>query len=76
MSRVTSKGQITIPQNIREKFGFVPGAEVEVIVQDGRVVVVKSRHENPFMKWLGRGKRRNKRRVDTMIDQIRGRTDE
>lgn len=26
--RVTSKGQVTIPQSIREQFGIQPGAEV------------------------------------------------
>ena len=27
--RITSKGQVTIPQEIREKAGFLPGTEVE-----------------------------------------------
>jgi AbrB family looped-hinge helix DNA binding protein len=28
-SRVTTKGQVTIPQEIRERFGFLPHTEVE-----------------------------------------------
>lgn len=76
MSRVTSKGQITIPQEVREKFGFVPGTDVEVIAQAGRAVIVKSRHVNPFRIWLGRARKRSRKNVDTMIDQLRGRTDE
>ena len=27
--RVTSKGQVTIPQRVRERLGIIPGSEVE-----------------------------------------------
>ncbi|MDQ3677589.1 MAG: AbrB/MazE/SpoVT family DNA-binding domain-containing protein [Actinomycetota bacterium] len=27
--RVTSKGQVTIPQNVRKRLGITPGSEVE-----------------------------------------------
>lgn len=41
--RITSKGQVTIPQEIREKLGLLPNTEVEFIV-DGRAVrIVKAR---------------------------------
>ena len=36
MPKITSKGQITIPQNIRNKFGFVPGMDVEIIVEGNK----------------------------------------
>jgi AbrB family looped-hinge helix DNA binding protein len=36
--RITSKGQVTIPQGIREKAGLTPGAEVEVWIGDDGVV--------------------------------------
>ncbi len=37
--RVTSKGQITIPQELRRRFGLGPGTEVEVIpTEDGALV--------------------------------------
>lgn len=29
MSRITSKGQVTIPKELREQLGFLPGTEVE-----------------------------------------------
>jgi len=75
MTRITSKGQITIPQEIRNKFSFLPGTEVDVISEGNKVLIVKSKRENAFMKWLGRGKRRNKHNIDRMINQLRGRTD-
>ena len=76
MPRITSKGQITIPQDIRNMFGFLPGMEVDVIAEGNKALIVKSRRENRFIKWLGRGKRRSKREADYMIEEIRGRSDE
>lgn len=37
--RITSKGQVTIPQQIREQAGLSPGSEVEFEYVDGRVVI-------------------------------------
>jgi AbrB family looped-hinge helix DNA binding protein len=76
MPRITSKGQITIPQDIRNKFGFLPGMEVDIIAEGNKALIVKSRRENRFIKWLGCGKRRSKMEADQMIDEIRGRSDE
>jgi len=42
MSKVTSKGQITIPKAIREELGLLPGAEVEFIPDEGEVRVRRS----------------------------------
>ena len=76
MSKITSKGQITIPQMIRNKFGFIPGMDVEIIIEDNKAIIIKRRDENKFMKWLGRGEKRNRISIDHMVDQLRGRTDE
>ena len=76
MPRITSKGQVTIPQSIRNKFGFIPGMDVEIIVEGNKTLIVKNRDENKFMKWLGRGGKQSKTSMDRMVDQIRGRTDE
>jgi len=39
--RVTTKGQVTIPQNIREKMVITPSTEVDFIEEEGRVYLVK-----------------------------------
>lgn len=52
--RVTSKGQITIPQDVREKAGFLPGTDVDVIYDEGEVRIVKAA---PDGKTLSRGER-------------------
>lgn len=40
MSRMTSKGQVTIPKNMRDRFDLKPGAEIEFsISHDGELVI-------------------------------------
>jgi AbrB family looped-hinge helix DNA binding protein len=40
--RITSKGQVTIPVDIREKAGLLPGTEVEFELVRGKVVIRKA----------------------------------
>ena len=44
--RVTTKGQVTIPQAIREKLGISPAVEVDFIEEKGRIYLVKGEREN------------------------------
>jgi AbrB family looped-hinge helix DNA binding protein len=37
--RITSKGQVTIPQHIRETAGLLPHTEVEFVLEGDRVYV-------------------------------------
>ncbi|SOD72543.1 AbrB family transcriptional regulator [Jatrophihabitans sp. GAS493] len=39
--RVTSKGQVTIPLDIRRRLGVEPGSEVDFVVDDEVVRVVR-----------------------------------
>jgi len=39
--RVTIKGQVTIPQHIREKLGILPATEIEFVEEKDRVYIVK-----------------------------------
>jgi AbrB family looped-hinge helix DNA binding protein len=41
--RITSKGQVTIPQEIRESLGLLPETEVEFVVKGNVVQIVKSK---------------------------------
>jgi AbrB family looped-hinge helix DNA binding protein len=58
--RVTTKGQVTIPVEIREQFGFLPDTEVEFVVQDD--VVRLTRVNQP-----------DRRRGDRVVARLRGR---
>jgi len=41
--RITSKGQVTIPQAVREKFGLLPDTEVDFVVKRNAVHLVKAK---------------------------------
>jgi len=46
--RVTTKGQVTIPLEIRKKMNIMPAAEVDFVIdEDGRVYLVKIKGEKP-----------------------------
>ena len=40
--RVTTKGQVTIPRNVREILGITPETEVEFIEDNGRFYIAKA----------------------------------
>jgi AbrB family looped-hinge helix DNA binding protein len=58
--RVTTKGQVTIPVEIRERFGMLPDTEVEFVVK-GSVVQLR-RIDEP-----------GHRRGDRVVGRLRGR---
>jgi antitoxin PrlF len=59
--RVTSKGQVTIPVEIRERLGLLPNSEVEFVVEGSTVRIRKARgRAKP-----GRGR--------SIVERIRGR---
>ena len=39
--RVTTKGQVTIPKNVRESLGIIPETEIDFREDDGRFYLVK-----------------------------------
>ena len=41
--RITSKGQVTIPQDVREQAGLLPHTEVDFVVDRDGVRIVKAR---------------------------------
>lgn len=53
MTRVTRKGQVTIPKAIRDELGLNPGDEVEFEETEGGYILKKEGDENRFEKWRG-----------------------
>ncbi len=45
--RITSKGQVTIPQDIREQLGLLPQTEVAFEVTDDGVLLKKAEGQRP-----------------------------
>jgi AbrB family looped-hinge helix DNA binding protein len=60
--RITAKGQVTIPAEIRQRFGFLPDTEVEFIADDSGVRLVRaerpghSRGDHVVARLRGRGR--------------------
>ena len=52
-SKVTSKGQITIPKEVRERLGLRPGDELEFVEEAGTFRIRKHLGYNPFARWEG-----------------------
>jgi AbrB family looped-hinge helix DNA binding protein len=45
MSRMTSKGQVTIPKHMRDELGLKPGSEIEFVPNGRGEVVVRTREK-------------------------------
>ena len=74
--QVTSKGQITIPSEIREKMGILPHTEVDFIMKGNTVELVKvePRDKSRGVKLIGhmRGKSTIRMTTDEIMALTRG----
>jgi antitoxin PrlF len=53
-SSLSSKGQVTVPQEIRKRLGVAPGDRIDFVVEGDLTVIRPSRaQENPFEKYRG-----------------------
>ena len=51
-STISSKGQVTVPQEIRNRAGLSAGDRVEFVVENGKILFRPLRGEtNPFEKY-------------------------
>jgi AbrB family looped-hinge helix DNA binding protein len=75
--KVGERGQVTIPKEIRERFGLGPDTEVEFSVVHGSIVLTKAPRKLNLQKWKGRCKESfielGYSSVDKFIDDVRGR---
>ncbi|HEY0790177.1 MAG TPA: AbrB/MazE/SpoVT family DNA-binding domain-containing protein [Chthoniobacterales bacterium] len=74
--KITSKGQITIPQELRERFGLLPHTEVEFVpAADGQELLLRksarpSRRGAALVERL-RGQGAGKRSTDELLKLTR-----
>lgn len=73
--RITSKGQVTIPVEVRRKAGLLPNTEVEFTVKRGTVVLRKtgkSSRRGRQLLALMRGKAATRLTTDEIMALTRG----
>ncbi len=53
LATMTSKGRVTIPQEIRQRLGLKEGDKVIFMVEGGVAVLKPVREDDPFEKYAG-----------------------
>lgn len=78
-STISSKGQITVPKGVRERYALLPGTEVEFELRDDGALLRKRRGEShPIWDAIGslkdswRWPKGISHTVDAYIDYVRG----
>ncbi len=69
-SRVAERGQVTIPKELRDRLGVVPGTMLEFSEEHGRLIAVKLFRADPVAKVYGCLGR--KFDTDAFMAEIRG----
>jgi antitoxin PrlF len=72
-STISSKGQITVPLEIRRRLGLKKGDRVEFVVEGDRTIMRPAQsRENPFEKYAGvLPAFRSKREINDWIGSLR-----
>jgi antitoxin PrlF len=73
-AKVTSKGQLTIPKEVRDKLGIKTGETLRFEEKEGIFFITKSLKRSPFDRWVGRLKSSREKSTDALIDRLRGGT--
>lgn len=72
ITKLTSKGQLTVPKEVRDKLGVQPGEYLSFEEKNGIFYVKKSLKKSPFDKWVGMLKTRKTQKTDAIIKDLRG----
>ena len=75
MPRVTQKGQVTIPRQIRSMLSIKTGDEVVFEMEKNKVVLKKKKaSDRNFEKYVGFLSHLKGKRPDDIVEQLRGKT--
>ena len=72
-STVSTKGQVTIPQEVRVRLGLKEGDRVEFVTKDNVTILRPVREAgNPFQEFAGiLGSFRTRKEIDAWISELR-----
>lgn len=71
-TRMSEKGQVTIPKALRDKLGLRPGTVLDFNAIEGRLIGVIREQDDRIGKWLGKGRIPGGRSVDDYLQRVRG----
>ena len=69
---VTSKGQITIPKDVRDRLGLRPGDKIGFMEDEGGWRIEKEVAESPFEKYRGYLSHLRGQDPDDLVEEMRG----
>lgn len=72
-AELTSKGQITVPREVRERLGLRPGNEIEFASDTLGVYLRKCVVDSPFRKYRGDLQELAGLDPDELVEELRGR---
>ena len=72
-TKITTKGQATIPKEIRLRLGLGPGDELEFVEVDGEIVLRKRVKDSLFKDYRGYLKELAGKDPDELVEESRGR---
>ena len=71
-TKITSKGQVTIPKEVRDRMGLRPGDKLEFAEEDGVFYLKKHLPPDPLKKWRGYLEHLRGQDPDQLVRQMRG----
>lgn len=69
--KITSKGQLTVPKKLRQKFGLTPSTEIDVVEEGNALRIVKKGRASSAVDRLY-GILKQPASTDRLIERIRG----
>ena len=72
-TKIATKGQTTIPKEIRLRLGLRPGDELEFVEVDGEIVLRKRVRDSLFKEYRGYLKGHACKDPDELVEESRGR---
>ncbi len=73
-SKLTCKGQVTVPKSVRDSLGLRAGDKLEFVNDDGRISIRRAPPlENPFLKYRGmfKGVFKSREEINAWIAEMR-----
>lgn len=71
-AKITSKGQVTIPAELREKLGLRPGDVLEIRESPAGYTLHKHVAVSPFDRYVGRLRHKAALGTDALVEEMRG----